>query len=463
MFLTWLSRFRSRRPQWSAPRRLTVAVLACCLLFAVEAGAQSNVTGRWAPIGNSWHQMQIHVALLRGDTNYHSKIVSWWYGGEWWTGDPSNPPNVQRGSFWGWNPNSNPSNNDCSSYPLSEFTPLHLDSPGFNFFCGGHSMLTSGDLLVTGGHDNANDVGLRSSFIFRRNAPSGQQWSQQGTLAAGRWYPTNRTLADGKVITFSGTRFEQRMVVFGGTAAPQNPSSPATDDINRLGLNVLGQWDPAVTRPWQATNWPDPREGHTAVLYSPTSDMIVFGGREGGTTNLAPPATWLLSVNELADQYNYSWTQPTITGGPPLARTRHTAIMRRISGSDVRMIIYGGLDGNSQPLNDAWELSRDPQGSWHWNQLVTTGTSPSFRYGHAAVYDALNDRMVVFGGRTTGGTLADNDVYVLSCPTNTWSKLTLATKPEAREGHSWFIDPNLRAGSPFVDPDTQDQRIIWRI
>jgi len=83
-----------------------------------------------------------------------------------------------------------------------------------------------------------------------------------------------------------------------------------------------------------------------------------------------------------------------------------------------RMIIFGGqapTSGcNANPLNDTWVLinANGLGGTPAWSQLAPTGPTPSARGAHGAGYDAANDRMIVFGGDTTGCTPpAFNDVW----------------------------------------------------
>jgi hypothetical protein len=62
--------------------------------------------------------------------------------------------------------------------------------------------------------------------------------------------------------------------------------------------------------------------------------------------------------------------------------------------------LFGGLDDGLTTLNETWsyDLAGDPAGDWAL--LTTTGTPPLPRFGHSAIYDPLNNRMIVFGGAT---------------------------------------------------------------
>src|SRR5207249_3722463 len=59
------------------------------------------------------------------------------------------------------------------------------------------------------------------------------------------------------------------------------------------------------------------------------------------------------------------------------------------------------------PTNDVWAL--DLHNASTWVKLSTTGAAPQPRWEHAAVYDPVRNRMVVFGGQ--GGSRFGSAVY----------------------------------------------------
>ena len=72
-------------------------------------------------------------------------------------------------------------------------------------FCGGHTFLADGRLLVAGGHNEAlgNNWGLSQASIFDASTST---WQSVAPMAFERWYPTLVTLADGDVVALSGNR-----------------------------------------------------------------------------------------------------------------------------------------------------------------------------------------------------------------------------------------------------------------
>ena len=84
----------------------------------------------------------------------------------------------------------------------------------FDFFCGGHSFLADGRLLIAGGTRayealaDASPDGQKHEFQGLADAtvfdPVTETYTRAGSMAHSRWYPTLVTLPDGKVLAFTG-------------------------------------------------------------------------------------------------------------------------------------------------------------------------------------------------------------------------------------------------------------------
>jgi Galactose oxidase, central domain/Kelch motif len=117
--------------------------------------------------------------------------------------------------------------------------------------------------------------------------------------------------------------------------------------------------------------------------------------------------------------------------GPP-ARQEHTTIY---DAANDRLVLFGG---HSNILSNAvWTLDF---ATLTWTQLEPGGPAPSPRDGHVAVYDPSRQRMVVFGGND-GAEL--NDVWALSLgATPQWTQLSPSgTPPSARAQLAGIYDP----------------------
>jgi hypothetical protein len=430
---------------------------ALVLAFSTVAHAQSpyNTTGRWTQLsdqGANWGHRPIHVALLRGDANYHSYVMSWHFnrvgtsecGGEWC------------GGLWGWNP---PTSEDGAAYPALTFEKIddpEPAAPGVDIFCSGHSLLADGKLFVAGAHEEigaeAEVNGVKQSIVYD---PQTRVWTPNDEMALRRYYPTNTTLPDGRVLVTGGYQY-YHMLTFGGRTTPTSPAS-ARNEIQRLGILESSHWDAAIA-PGGGVQWPDARANHTAVgtreSVADQRKMIIFGG-EGTVVGQVRNDTWQLTRSRWDDdEERYDWQRIANDGSAPF-RTRHGVVFA-INNS---MYLYGGTDEFSMARDQVWEMYQDVSG-WHWRLKTTSGSGtdlPGPRFGHTVAYEEGRNRMIVFGGLAASG-FADNNVYALDLSTLAWKQLTLGPRsvspPAAREGHTCLVDPvkrNRNLSTPAPD------------
>ncbi|MBI3635864.1 MAG: hypothetical protein HY216_06540 [Candidatus Rokubacteria bacterium] len=147
-------------PAVAIPTRLTVsrsillaassAVLALMLSIG-ESVATVPVPihpGRWTPVSSTssqWSATEVHMVLLPGNGTYHSQILAY----------RQSVADSLAGDLFQWNPNVD---DDCGSYPASNFTRVHVTNPGFDIFCSSQVHLPdSGQVLVCGGTDARGD------------------------------------------------------------------------------------------------------------------------------------------------------------------------------------------------------------------------------------------------------------------------------------------------------------------
>jgi hypothetical protein len=168
--------------------------------------------------------------------------------------------------------------------------------------------------------------------------------------------------------------------------------------------------------------------------------MIVFGGNNCSSSYFSD--VWLLNnANGLGG--NPTWSQLSPTGPGPAARALTSAIY---DPNTNRMVVFGGSNGAL--MNDVWVLTNANglSGQAAWLQLSPGGTAPSPRYGHSAVYDAANNRMIVYGGtETTQKILAETWVLANANGlggTPTWTLTVPGTgATPQRSQHTAVYDP----------------------
>ncbi len=207
-----------------------------------------------------------------------------------------------------------------------------------------------------------------------------------------------------------------RMLVYGG-------SVPGLGDSNEL-------WSLALTGAlkWTKLEPSGAPQGNSycAAIYDPVRQrLVVFGGYGAMDEAWAVPLTG----------GGPAWTQLAVAGQPPLQRDRQTAIY---DAPRQRMVVFGGVGTSVAPKSDVWGFSL----SWTpaWTLVVPTGTRPAGRFGHAAIFDASRNRMVIFGGHD--GLNALNDVWALSLSgTPAWTRLNPSgTPPVPRESAAAIYD-----------------------
>jgi hypothetical protein len=107
---------------------------------------------------------------------------------------------------------------------------------------------------------------------------------------------------------------------------------------------------------------------------------------------------------------------------------------RNLSGAaynsaEDRTIVYGG--NTASGLNaETWMYDYNTDA---WTRL-TANPGPPSRHRHSADYDALSDRMIVFGGNASGGVTGDTWSYDLNL--RTWADLAPGSAPTARSGQA---------------------------
>lgn len=191
-----------------------------------------------------------------------------------------------------------------------------------------------------------------------------------------------------------------------------------------------------------SANWtllpPPSRRAHTAT-YDPHRDRVLMvGGSDAaaGIWGYGRIEVWALSLSP-----ETRWSAVHCEGTAPPGRIHHSMIYDPIRD---RLIMFGGLAnaGSVSYYDDLWEL--DLSSTPTWNRIVPEGEIPAPRYGASTIYDPVQDRLILFGGRGIYGTLGDAWYLDLGSPPR-WRPLeTGGPRPGARFFADFVYDSVLR-------------------
>lgn len=223
-----------------------------------------------------------------------------------------------------------------------------------------NSAVWTGSEVIIWGGDGSNTGG--------RYDPVVDSWQPTST---GTNVPSSRT---GQTAIWDDVNHQ--MIVWGGY------------DGGRV--NTGGRYNP-LTDSWQPTstgaNTPVARNEHVAIWDNVNNQMIIWGGNSGSSR---------LNSGGRYEPSTDTW-QPTSTGSNvPSGRTKQTAIWDDVN---KQMIVWGGYNGSRLNTGGRYDPSND---SW---QTTSTGTNvPSGREGHSAIWDKANNQMIVWGGYASDNT-----------------------------------------------------------
>ncbi|KAL8451517.1 hypothetical protein Emed_001966 [Eimeria media] len=160
-----------------------------------------------------------------------------------------------------------------------------------------------------------------------------------------------------------------------------------------------------------------PKAGHSVV--EANGLIYIYGGQNEENSTSA-----LIKFNPTDNSFELVDT----TGDSPGPRRGATLnIWKPHSRADIQLILFGGLDEDQHPSNEAWALDIK---SLSWKELKLKG-SPEARSSHAAVFSEKHCALYIFGGQTADGSVLQ-DAYVLKG--TTWSSLKSASDSLAPAG-----------------------------
>ena len=192
---------------------------------------------------------------------------------------------------------------------------------------------------------------------------------------------------------------------------------------------------PTSWLPLAVVGTPPPRLQNPMVAFDPGLDAVVV------FRSPADPI-WMLHLGSPAE-----WTHFDPSPIPPLRDGATNAYDSRAH----RILRFGGhTPGSSSALgykNDLWQATLvGPSPSW---QQIETRGSIGGRAAATAVYDSLQERLLLFGGfgPDSGGTLVqENDAWALTLSDSTWRPLAATGSPPSLPfyGYRSFYDEAQR-------------------
>jgi hypothetical protein len=251
--------------------------------------------------------------------------------------------------------------------------------------------------------------------------------NQRVTLGSGK---DNTYIEKGLCVKFLSGNYNIRNITNYGDGASevQLSGQKATEPIVSICRSEVrdGSLYPALYQAndysWTVLNsdQPQARQGARMVWDSTNKVFWIYGGTYA---NISAYKSDLWKF----DPASKVWTQMSPTGGPPSARYNYSMIFDPVN---TTLILFGGVNSSATRLNELWKYT---VGTNTWSQLSPTGGPPTARSEHTAVYDSVNATMLVYGG-TTGS--VSNELWKYTISTNTWSQITFSGSITARRAHT---------------------------
>ncbi|HKQ58675.1 MAG TPA: kelch repeat-containing protein [Candidatus Eisenbacteria bacterium] len=186
-----------------------------------------------------------------------------------------------------------------------------------------------------------------------------------------------------------------------------DPTPEMVDAASLLTPAQIAGFEP-VNEAAIASVMPSVRRGHSVIVDPIRQRLVVFGG-EGPLSYMND--VWTLPLNGPP-----IWTQLNIYGTLPTPRVGHAAIYDPVRD---RMVVVGGY-GTIGSLQEIWTLNL--YGTPQWSRIIPSGTPPASVYLATTIYDPVRDRIVGFGGISSGVYFNDAWTLSLSVPA-TWGRI----------------------------------------
>ena len=123
---------------------------------------------------------------------------------------------------------------------------------------------------------------------------------------------------------------------------------------------------------------------------------------------------------------------------PPTARIAAAMVY---DPDNARMIMFGGRASGGSALNEMWQFN---MGTYQWTTVTPVGSPPPARYNHSMAYDASRKKIILYGGRTSNSDSSVlEDLWEYDIAGNRWTRIYFATGrgPGTLDDYAMAIDP----------------------
>jgi hypothetical protein len=217
----------------------------------------------------------------------------------------------------------------------------------------------------------------------------------------------------------------ERMLLFGG----RGPDGDLNDlwSLNLEELDAGAKW----TRIETEGVVPAARFTHNAVYDPAAHQMLVWAGRKVDSAGSAFfNDVWFYDIG------SNSWTE--LETGDPRPNTRYgtATVFDPVAGN---LVTFAGFTDAGR-FEDTWRF--DPRGAV-WTEISPAEGNPGRRCLHSASYDAARHRMIIYGGQRSGPL---DDIWALDLATQQWAELG----PAERQGGRFYTANVYDAGNDRV-------------
>ena len=156
------------------------------------------------------------------------------------------------------------------------------------------------------------------------------------------------------------------------------------------------------------------------------------------------------------DLNNNTWSEIIVEGEIPSIRHTPDAVFDEMNN---QMLVFSG-QGNGL-FNDVWSFNFNTQ---EWTELAPNGNvggAPQQRYGTATVYDPIGFRLVTFGGFGNNGTARQDDTWSFDLLGNQWAEILPSDHPVKRCLHNGTYVPGRHLMVVYGGQSSGNQEDIW--